>query len=83
MTKSRKPSNLHVVSANAPGVEHEPSTPLDIASESSGVDSPSRDRIAERAYALYEARGRGDGRDTEDWLAAERELTNGRMPRED
>ena len=33
-----------------------------------------RDRIAERAYQLYEARGGGDGRDMDDWLQAEREL---------
>jgi hypothetical protein len=30
--------------------------------------------IAERAYALYLARGTEDGHDVEDWLQAEREL---------
>jgi hypothetical protein len=30
--------------------------------------------IAERAYAIYEERGRADGHDREDWLRAEREL---------
>ena len=30
--------------------------------------------IAQRAYELYEQRGRQDGRDLEDWLKAEREL---------
>ena len=30
--------------------------------------------IAQRAYELYEQRGRQDGRDSEDWLKAEREL---------
>ena len=30
--------------------------------------------IAERAYALYLARGGEDGHDVEDWLQAEREL---------
>jgi hypothetical protein len=35
------------------------------------------DRVAQRAYELYLARGGGDGRDFDDWLAAERELTNG------
>ncbi|HEX4566699.1 MAG TPA: DUF2934 domain-containing protein [Vicinamibacterales bacterium] len=34
-----------------------------------------RDRIALRAYELYLARGRADGGDFDDWLAAERELT--------
>ena len=31
-------------------------------------------RIAQRAYELYEQRGRQDGRDLEDWLEVEREL---------
>jgi hypothetical protein len=36
---------------------------------------PSEGEIARLAYHLYEARGRGDGRDVEDWVRAERELT--------
>jgi len=32
------------------------------------------DRVSQRAYELYLSRGRADGRD--DWIAAERELTN-------
>ena len=40
----------------------------------SGSEPPSRDEIARLAYRIYEARGRRDGRDVEDWLAAEREL---------
>jgi hypothetical protein len=32
------------------------------------------DRVAQRAYELYLARGRGDGQDMDDWLSAEREL---------
>lgn len=35
------------------------------------------EEIRRRAYELYEARGRGDGHDLEDWLEAEAE-TNGR-----
>jgi hypothetical protein len=35
------------------------------------------DRVAERAYELYLERGRSDGQDFDDWLAAERELSNG------
>jgi Protein of unknown function (DUF2934) len=34
-----------------------------------------RERIQLRAYELYERRGKGDGRDLDDWLAAEAELT--------
>jgi DUF2934 family protein len=35
---------------------------------------PDGDRIAQRAYERYEARGREDGHDMEDWFEAEREL---------
>jgi hypothetical protein len=34
------------------------------------------ERIALRAYQLYEARGRGDGLDLQDWLEAEQEITS-------
>jgi hypothetical protein len=33
-----------------------------------------REGIERRAYELYEARGRTDGHDWDDWLQAEREL---------
>jgi hypothetical protein len=39
---------------------------------------PDPERIAQRAYELYCARGRVDGQAEDDWLRAERELTNGR-----
>ena len=32
------------------------------------------EHIAQRAYELFEQRGRQDGHDLEDWLKAEREL---------
>ena len=35
-----------------------------------------RDRVAVRAYELYEARGRSEGQDVDDWLSAERELNS-------
>ena len=35
---------------------------------------PDANRIAQRAYERYEARGREDGHDQEDWFEAEREL---------
>jgi hypothetical protein len=37
----------------------------------------SAERVAERAYELYLARGGSDGQDFDDWLAAERELSSG------
>lgn len=33
------------------------------------------EQIRRRAYELYEARGREDGHDLEDWLQAEAEVT--------
>ena len=44
--------------------------------------SPGRDRIAMRAYELYQARGSRDGSALEDWLKAERELLNTAGPRD-
>ena len=38
------------------------------------------DRVAERAYELYLARGASDGQDFDDWLTAERELRHGHDP---
>ncbi|HMB82538.1 MAG TPA: DUF2934 domain-containing protein [Terriglobales bacterium] len=35
---------------------------------------PSQDRIRERAYQLYESRGRETGQDEQDWLRAEQEI---------
>jgi hypothetical protein len=32
------------------------------------------DRVAQRAYELYLARGCGEGQDLDDWLCAEREV---------
>ena len=39
---------------------------------------PSNQQIEARAYELYLERGREDGHDVEDWLAAEKELTQRR-----
>ena len=36
-----------------------------------------RERVAQRAYELYLARGGADGQAVEDWLSAERELIEG------
>lgn len=44
------------------------SEPMDIRS------GPDPDRIAQRAYERYTARGGEEGRDQEDWFEAEREL---------
>ena len=41
-----------------------------VASESQELES----QIRQRAYELFEARGREDGHDLEDWLRAEEEI---------
>ena len=37
--------------------------------------SPSIEEIEQRAYEIYLERGGGEGRSVEDWLIAEKELT--------
>jgi hypothetical protein len=39
-------------------------------------DARAQDRIALRAYELYEQRGRQEGRALEDWVNAERQLVS-------
>ena len=39
------------------------------------LELPSHGEIARLAYHFYETRGRRDGQDIDDWLAAEQELT--------
>jgi hypothetical protein len=41
-----------------------------------GRERPSCKEIAQLAYDFYETRGRRDGQDVDDWLAAERQLTH-------
>jgi hypothetical protein len=43
--------------------------------DTGGRERPSRDEIARLACRFYETRGRRDGRDVDDWLSAEQELT--------
>ena len=57
-----------------------PESEMGATSERSGnsvMASPERERIAARAYELYLSRGGSDDRAVEDWLTAERELSNG------
>lgn len=39
------------------------------------AEETGEEQIRLRAYELYEARGRADGHDMEDWLEAEAEIT--------
>lgn len=47
-----------------------------LAKYTGGRERPSRDEIARLAFTFYEAGGRQHGHDVDDWLSAERELTN-------
>src|SRR5215212_3390256 len=50
-------------------------TPTSVsAADAPANDRPIYDQIAEAAYLRYLNRGGGDGRDFDDWLAAEQEL---------
>jgi hypothetical protein len=44
-------------------------------SESAESIAQLQEKVRRRAYELYEARGREDGYDLEDWLRAESEIT--------
>ena len=44
---------------------------------SSHISHYDRDRVAARAYEIYMQRGGAGGSEMDDWLAAEREFTNG------
>ena len=46
-----------------------------MAKYTGGRDGPPQEEIARLAYQFYETRGRLDGQDVDDWLAAEQELT--------
>ena len=64
MSKPRRKSN------GAVALETAPQNTVDTTT--GNID---RERVALRAYELYLARGGADGQAMEDWLAAERELT--------
>jgi hypothetical protein len=77
-----------VVNPDAPSVDPGPVTGSSpsVGTTAEPVSAPegghTRERIAARAYERYLERGGGDGRDTEDWLEAEKEIS-GRADRND
>jgi len=46
-----------------------------------GRTKPTKDEITHLAYALYLVRGSEHGRDVEDWVKAEKELSTGLLDR--
>lgn len=77
MPKSTKRQDS-VSTSDAP-VSDQESTPVGTSGHDAGSGNYG-DRVSMRAYELYLARGASDGRDFDDWLAAERELAG---PRDD
>ena len=55
-------------------VNRAPQTTLAPKSDEPTVLIPIEQQIRQRAYELYEQRGRTDGQDLDDWLQAEREI---------
>jgi hypothetical protein len=43
-----------------------------------GSDAAKREEVARRAYEIFQSRGSDHGRDFEDWLQAEREVSERR-----
>lgn len=56
-----------------------PKTPTPIRPEK--LDAEVEEQIRQRAYQLYEERGRLDGNAMEDWLIAEKEVCGSRQAR--
>ena len=80
MAKARKPRETEQnrpdssITGNGSAEDRAVNIESAAAAENRTADGYSPDRIAARAYELYLARGASDGRDFDDWLAAEREL---------
>jgi hypothetical protein len=69
----RKPtSQTKTTVPKSRGPKTEPVKPKVEASKPKAM--PTREDIARRAYEIYVARGKADGRATEDWMQAEHEL---------
>ena len=70
-----KPSKRHTGDTSAPN-----QAPAGTGRQAiHGDNADYGDRVSQRAYELFLARGGVDGQDFDDWLTAERELTNDRQ----
>jgi len=67
---SNRPTPTRSAGTSHAGPDSEHTGPAEQTSKGTWV----HDRIRAEAYALYEQRGRQDGRALEDWLTAERQL---------
>ena len=64
--------------SEATGSAAETATTANASVQTERANGDSQERIAARAYELYLARGGADGQAWDDWLAAERELSENR-----
>lgn len=71
---SASPENVRDGERTETSTNSESATASPRASQTAAA-SPDRERIASRAYELYLERGGDHGRDQEDWLRAEREIS--------
>lgn len=74
MAKTKKRQDGAEAVPASPDTPQEP-TPVGTAGRDVADNADYTDRVAMRAYELYLARGGSDGRDFDDWLTAERELS--------
>ena len=72
MIDSKSPKQAQVKTVAAPKSSGPKSSTDNVVKMPNPVPSP--DRTRERAYELYETRGRGPGQDEQDWLRAEQEI---------
>ena len=70
-----KPTKTSTVKAKAEKTTSAPKVSRVRKSDTVQDVAPARDEVAQRAYERFIARGRQHGHDVEDWLSAERELT--------
>ena len=73
MAKTRRRDDGASSNSNSSTLEH--------SEPNSTNERPDPERISARAYELYLARGGADGQAWDDWLAAERELSDAVAPR--
>ena len=78
MTDTRDPTarSQEADRAVGSGTQTSPSRPGRADRAAERIEEPRIERIARRAFEIYEARGGQNGRALEDWLQAEREIDN-------
>lgn len=69
-------STVTTASSRADSGSRSPSIANNTAKPATGsrIDTPSHEQIAKRAYEIWVARGKPQGKDLENWRQAEREL---------